>query len=212
LNGVTETSIWHQAFDNTLSRCLIMNVSNITSVPALNAPLTSSYLHPASGMMAHIDATPTSLLLLHVKDVPVIMATIHDPSLLPPCCQNNSAITTATHAQNLLLLCIQDNTAITMATHTNFKLQLFVGSSHKALIKLIVKFISTPKSLFLLCNEDNSEIMTSSLLLFCVKDAPAVVMAPHANFSLQLIVLLFFAKSPSTSVKIAECFVRENTR
>ncbi len=41
------TSIWHQVFDNTLSQLLIMNVSNITSVPTLNALLTSSYLHPA---------------------------------------------------------------------------------------------------------------------------------------------------------------------
>jgi hypothetical protein len=86
LNDVTETSIWHQAFDNTLSRCPIMNVSNITSVPALNALLTSSYLHPAGGMTAHIVATPTSLLLLHVKDVPVITTTIHNPSLLLPLC------------------------------------------------------------------------------------------------------------------------------
>ena len=86
LNDVTKTSIQHQAFDNTLSCCPIMNVSNKTTVPALNALLTSSYLHPAGGMMAHIDATPTSLLLLHVKDVPVITATIHDPSLLLPLC------------------------------------------------------------------------------------------------------------------------------
>jgi hypothetical protein len=84
LNDATETSIWHQAFDNTLSCCLIMNVSNITSVPALNALLTSSYLHPAGGMTAHTDATPTSLLL--------------------PFCQDNSAITTATHEPSLLLL------------------------------------------------------------------------------------------------------------
>jgi hypothetical protein len=86
LNDVTETSIWHQAFDNTLSCHPILNISNITSVPALNALLTSSYLHPAGGMMAHIDATPTSLLLLHLKDVQVITATIYDPSLLLPLC------------------------------------------------------------------------------------------------------------------------------
>jgi hypothetical protein len=86
LNDITETSVWHQAFDNTLSRYLIMNISKITSVPALNVLLTSSYLHPAGGKMAHIDATPSSLLLLCVKDVPVIMATIHDPSLLLPLC------------------------------------------------------------------------------------------------------------------------------
>jgi hypothetical protein len=86
LNDVKETSIWHQAFDNFLFHCPIINTSNITFVPALNAPLTSSYLHPAGGMMAHIDATPTSLLLLHVKDVPATTATIHDPSLLLPLC------------------------------------------------------------------------------------------------------------------------------
>ncbi len=33
--------------------------------------------------------------------------------------------------------------------------------------------------------------MTSSLLLFCIKYAPAIVMVPHANFSLQLIVVIF---------------------
>jgi hypothetical protein len=86
LNDVTERSIWHQAFDHTLSRCPIMNVSNKTLVPALNALLTSSYSHPAGGMTAHIDATPTSLLLLHIKVVLVNMATIHDPSLLLPLC------------------------------------------------------------------------------------------------------------------------------
>jgi hypothetical protein len=86
LNDVIETSIQLQAFDDILSNCPIMNISNITSVLALNALLISSYLHPAGGMTAHIDATPTSLLLLHVKDVPVITATIHDPSLLLPLC------------------------------------------------------------------------------------------------------------------------------
>jgi hypothetical protein len=86
LNDVTETSIGHQVFDDTLSRCPIMNVSNITSVSALNALLTSSYLHLSGGMAAHIDAAPTSLLLLHINDVPVTMATIHDPSILLPLC------------------------------------------------------------------------------------------------------------------------------
>ncbi len=84
LNDVTEISIWHQAFDNTSSRCPIINVSSITSVPALNALLSSSYLHPTSGMTAHTDATPISLL--------------------PPSCWDNSAITTATHEPSLLLL------------------------------------------------------------------------------------------------------------
>ncbi len=154
LNDVTETSIWHQAFDNTLSHCPIKNVSNITSVPALNGLLTSSYLHPAaSGMTAHIDATPTSLLLLHVKDVPVITATIHDPSLLLPLYQDNSAIMMTTCA-NLLLLSVHDDSAIMMATHTIYSLQLIVESFstgakqaapatiHNNLFKLIVALAS----------------------------------------------------------------------
>jgi hypothetical protein len=57
-----------------------------------------------------------------------------------------------------------------MAYHANSKLQLIL------------------ECFFLLRNEDNSETMTSSLLLFCVKDALAIMMATFANFSLQLIV------------------------
>jgi hypothetical protein len=45
------TFIWHGAFDNSLSRRPIMNVSKTTSVPALNALLISSYLHP--GLDSH---------------------------------------------------------------------------------------------------------------------------------------------------------------
>jgi hypothetical protein len=103
LNDVTETPIWHQAFDNTLSRRLIVNVSNITSIPALNVLLTSKYLHPAGGMMAHTDATPTSLLLFHVKDDTVITTATHEPSLLLLYIHDNPAIMTALSTQNLLL-------------------------------------------------------------------------------------------------------------
>jgi hypothetical protein len=84
-----------------------MNISNITSVPALNALLTSSYLHTASGMTAHTDATPTSLLMLHVKDGTVIMTATHEPSLLLLYVHDNPAIMTALNAQNLLLFFIQ---------------------------------------------------------------------------------------------------------
>jgi hypothetical protein len=153
LHDVTETSICHQGFDNTLSHCPVMNVLNITSVLALNALLTSSYFHPAGGMMAHIDATPTSFFLLHVKDIPVIMATIHDPSLLLPLCQDNSAITTTTHA-NLLLLSVQEDSAIMLTAHAIYSLQLIVESFstgvkqvapatiHNNLFKLIVALAS----------------------------------------------------------------------
>jgi hypothetical protein len=45
------TFIWHEAFDNSLSRHPIMNVSKTTSVPTLNALLISNYLHP--GLDSH---------------------------------------------------------------------------------------------------------------------------------------------------------------
>jgi hypothetical protein len=44
------------------------------------------------------------------------------------------------------------------------------------------------KGLYLLRGEYKSETMTSSLLLFCIKDAPASMMATHAKLKLQLIV------------------------
>jgi hypothetical protein len=122
LNDVTETTLWHQFFDNTLSHRQIMNVSNITFVPTLNALLTSSYLHPAGGMVAHTDATLTSLLLFHVNNSPAIMTKIHNPSLLLFFYPISSANTTALNAPRLPLLYIHDNPAIMMATHTNLML------------------------------------------------------------------------------------------
>jgi hypothetical protein len=124
LNDVTETSIRHQAFDNTLSRQPIMNISNITSVPALNALLTSSYLHPAGGMRAHTDATPTSLLLFYTKDGTVITTATHKPSLFLLCIEDNSEII----APSLLLVDIKDVSAIMAATHAYSTLQLIVVS------------------------------------------------------------------------------------
>ncbi len=72
-----------------------------------------------------------------------------------------------------------------MATHAAYSLQLIVESIANSL-QLIVE------SLSLLRGEDNSETMASSLLLFCVKDAPAIMMATHADYSLQLIVESLF--------------------
>jgi hypothetical protein len=85
----------------------------LTSVPILNVTLTSSYLGSVGGMIACIDATPTSLLLFQIKDGPVITAKTHEPSLLLPNVHNDSAIT--------------------MAAHTNVVLQLIVVSARKAL-------------------------------------------------------------------------------
>jgi hypothetical protein len=129
------TFIWHQAFDNSLSHHMTMNITNTTSVSALNGLLTSSYLHTANGMMAHIYATPTSLLLFHVKDGQLVTITTHAPNLLLISTQECSAIMTATHTDfslqlivesfsDLLLPPIQDDTAIMQATHANCSLQL----------------------------------------------------------------------------------------
>jgi hypothetical protein len=121
-----------------------------------------------------------SILLPFDQDNSAIMTATH-ASLLLPFNQDNPAITTASQAQNLLLLSVQGDPAITMMNHANPKLQIV-------------------ECLFLLRNEDNSETMTSSLLLFCVKDAPAIMTAPLANFSLQLIVESF-----STGAKASVC-------
>jgi hypothetical protein len=79
-------------------------------------------------MTAPTDATPTSLLLIHIKDSTVILTTIHDPSLLLPFYCIGSAITTALNAPSLLLLYVLDDPAIMMATHAIYPLQLIVES------------------------------------------------------------------------------------
>ncbi len=83
-----------------------------------------SNLHLAGGMISHIDASQTSLLLLQIKDGPVIMTTNYEPSLLLYA-QIDSAITTTTHTQSLVLLF----PAIMQATSANSKLQLIVVST-----------------------------------------------------------------------------------
>ena len=56
-----------------------------------------------------------------------------------------------------------------------------------------------PRNLLLLYVRNEPAIMVPSLLLVCIRDAPAIMMAPLANFSLQLIVenpsLLLFCVS-----------------
>jgi hypothetical protein len=184
LNDITETSIWHQAFDKTLSRHPIMNVSNITSVPALNALLTSSYLYPAGGMMAHTDATPTSLLLFHIKEGTVIRTATHKPSLLLLYVHDDPAIMTALNAQNLLLFFFQNNPAITISS-----LMLPLCQDNSAIM-----MATNSISLLLFYVHDNPAIMTAmhaSLLLPYVWDDPAIMTATHAKLILtrQLIVV-----------------------
>jgi hypothetical protein len=82
----------------------------------LNALPTLSYLHPARGMMAHTDATPTSLLLPFCQDNSAIMTATHEPSLLLLYVHDNPAIMTAFNTQNLLLFFIQNNPAITISS------------------------------------------------------------------------------------------------
>jgi hypothetical protein len=137
----------------------------------------------------------TSLFLLCKKDNSEILT----PSLLLPFNQDNPAITAATHAQNLLLYA-QIGSANITATHTQNSLLLCVQDDPaNSKLHLIVAFIlrastaqTIVESLFLLCDEDNSETMASSLLLFSVKDTPAIMMVTHANYSLQLIVESLF--------------------
>jgi hypothetical protein len=140
LNDITETSIRHQAFDNTLFRQPIMNISNKTSVPALNAPLTSSYLHAAGGMTAHTDATPTSLLLFHIKEGTVITTATHKQSLFLLCIEDNSVIM----ATSLLLLYNHDNPAIMTSLNAQNLMLFFVQNDPaNQASKLIVKYSKT---------------------------------------------------------------------
>jgi hypothetical protein len=67
-------------------------------------------------MTAHTDATPTSLLLFHVKDGTEITIATHEPSYLLLYILDNPAIMTALNAQNLMLFFVQNNPAITMSS------------------------------------------------------------------------------------------------
>ncbi len=90
--------------------------------------------------MAHIDATPASLLLFHVKDGTVITTATHEPSLFLLCVEDNSGImipslfllcvkdNSEIMASSLLLFDIKDISAIMAATHINSTLQLIVAS------------------------------------------------------------------------------------
>jgi hypothetical protein len=49
--------------------------------------------------------------------------------------------------------------------------------------------LATSKSLFLLRDKDNSEIMTPILLLNYVKEVPAIMVVTHTNYTLQMIVM-----------------------
>jgi hypothetical protein len=131
----------HQAFDYTLSHHPIMDVSSITFVPTLNYLLTSSYLHPAGGMTAHTDATPTSPLLFHIKD--------------------NSVITTATHEPSLLLLYVHDNPAI--MTALNNKISFFFLSKQSSNYNL--KSLAASLSRQLSNYDDNSRKSLDAFLL-----------------------------------------------
>jgi hypothetical protein len=105
----------------------------------------------------------------------------------------------------LSFLHLQDGHAVMANATTRFLLLLHVSNG--------TAITTTNPRLLLTFYQNKSEIMAAThahLLLLSVQDGPAITVATLANFSLQLIVI--FAKSPSTSVKIAEYFVRENTR
>ena len=91
-----------------------------------NDKASAAILHPTKSAANY--ATPRVLLLFFVRNDPAIII-----SSLLLYAHIGSAITTVTHTENHLLFCVQEDTAIMI----NSKLQLIVGSSHRALIKLI---------------------------------------------------------------------------
>jgi hypothetical protein len=202
-----KTSFWHQAFDISLSHRPIMNVTNTISVPALNTLRTSSYLHPAGGMTAQIDATLPGLLLhQHVNNYPAIITTIHDPSHLLPFYGIGSAITTVLNTPSLLLLYVcnnlaimtslllpfcQNNPEIMMATHTNLLL-LYICND-----PAIMTATHTSLLFLLLYVRDNPAIMTAMhacLLLPYVCDDPAIMTTTQAKLILTLQLIAVFTQ------------------
>ena len=96
-----------------------------------------------------------------------------------------------TTQRNLFLLCNKDNSEI-----------MTPCLLHPA--KIAANY-ATSRNLFLLYIRNDPAIMITSLLLVCVRDAPAIMMEPLANFSFQLVVenpslLLFCVKdAPATT-------------
>ncbi len=142
LNYVTTAHVSATTATMTATMTYVSTTRNATTkapqyqlTQAQHKTTSTSILHPTITMANY--ATPRNLLLFFVQNNPEFTL----PSLLLYA-QIGSAIMTALNAQNLLLPCIQDDPETTMANHANPKLQLIVGSTQKALIKLIVDFVS----------------------------------------------------------------------
>jgi hypothetical protein len=133
----------------------------------------------STATMTQVPATTTAIMKATIK---LVECFLHP---------TKTAIRTATYAQSFLLFCIKDAPAIMMTTATHAWNLLLPSVQNDSAITTASSLQLIVESLFLLCNEDNSETMAPSILLFCIKDAPAIMMTPLTNFSLQLIVVIF---------------------
>ncbi len=125
----------------------------------------------------------------------LVFASVDDKLLKGSTKTNNiSAITTMSFLQlpkdNSAFMQISvpnDFPAITTSSFT----QLYVPTMITSILypTNMTAGLATSKSLFLLRDEDNSEIMTPILLLNYVKEVLGIMVATHANYTLQLIVM-----------------------
>jgi hypothetical protein len=120
----------------------------------------------------------------------LVVASINDKLLKGSTKTNNvSAITTTTFLQlpkdNSAFMQISVPNDFPAITTSSF-MQLYVPTMITSILypANMMAGLATSKSLFLLCNIDNSEIMTPILLLNYVKDVPAIMVATHANYTL----------------------------
>jgi hypothetical protein len=170
----------------------------LTLLTLIAIKLVECFLHPTKTAIGTATYAQRFLVFC-IKDAPAIMRTTstHAQNLLLPSVQDDPAITMTNHANSKLQLIVEylllprnfERPAITMTVNTRNLLPFFVQNDPAITIASSLQLIV--ESLFLLRNEDNSETMAPSLLLFCIKDAPAIMTAPLANFSLQLIVDIF---------------------
>jgi hypothetical protein len=98
------TSIWHQAFDSTLSHHSIMIVLNTTFVPVHSI----TTVHMTTSILNSV-IHATCLLLPHIKDSLSITTTTHTPNLFADLSSRLSFIKVATHTYFLLHLIVSSN-------------------------------------------------------------------------------------------------------
>ena len=165
----------------------------IKDAPAI---MTTTLTHAQNLLLPSVQDNPAITMATHAKySLQLVVASV-DNKLLKGSTETNNvfAITTMSFLQ-----LPKDNSAFIQisvpndfsAIKTSSFMQLYVPTMITSIPypANMTAGLATSKSLFLLCDEDSSEIMTPILLFNYVKDVPAIMVATHANYTLQLIVM-----------------------